>query len=183
MLTFSTTRRAPERNLIALRPAVPGLLPLPRSPSSCRLRRITTSPAPAETTMPLVPETSTEAIWPPPPSMVMDLVIVTAPNPPGSSASISPPASVLEMAPANVLQGAVRLHGFASLPTPETNVRDACACSIVAPKAAIANKPNIFVLVMVSFSPSVSVSTLLSSAVLPWAQLSMHDCHGTYENE
>jgi hypothetical protein len=51
------------------------------------------------------------------------LVIVTAPNLPGSSASISPPALVFEMAPANVLQGAVRLQGLASSPTPETHVR------------------------------------------------------------
>jgi hypothetical protein len=31
------------------------------------------------------------------------------------------------MAPANVLQGAVLLHGLASSPTPETQVRVACA--------------------------------------------------------
>src|SRR5258708_13237234 len=47
---------------------------------------------------------------PPPPSMVMPLVMVTAPNPPGSRASISPPTAVFEMAPAKVLQGAVRLR-------------------------------------------------------------------------
>src|SRR3954462_7727560 len=57
----------------------------------------------------------------------MDLVMVTAPNPPGSSTLISPPAAVFEIAPANVLHGAVRLHGFASSPTPETQVRVACA--------------------------------------------------------
>jgi hypothetical protein len=34
---------------------------------------------------------------------------------------------VFEIAPAKVLQGAVRLHGSASLPTPETKVRVACA--------------------------------------------------------
>jgi len=33
----------------------------------------------------------------------------------------------LEIAPAKVLQGAVRLHGFTSSPTPETQVRVACA--------------------------------------------------------
>src|SRR5436305_8369302 len=74
--------------------------------------------------MPLVPLTRTEATCPPPPSMVMALVMVTAPYPAGSSASISPPAAVLEIAPAKVLQGAVRLHGLASSPTPETQVRD-----------------------------------------------------------
>lgn len=42
-----------------------------------------------------------------PPSIVIALVIVTAPKPPGSSALISPPAVVFEMALAKVLQGAV----------------------------------------------------------------------------
>src|SRR6202790_4441087 len=67
-----------------------------------------------------------DATWPPsppPPSSLTPLVIVTVPNPPGSSASISPQSAVLEIAPAHVLQGAVRLQGFASSPTPETQVR------------------------------------------------------------
>jgi hypothetical protein len=34
-----------------------------------------------------------------------------------------PPAAVFEIDPANVLHGAVRLHGLASSPTPETHVR------------------------------------------------------------
>jgi hypothetical protein len=34
------------------------------------------------------------------------------------------------MAPAKVLQGAVRLHGLASLPTPDTHVRVACADAV-----------------------------------------------------
>jgi hypothetical protein len=55
--------------------------------------------------------------------MVMALVIVTAPNPPGSKQLISPFAAVFEIAPAKVLQGAVRLHGLASSPTPDTQVR------------------------------------------------------------
>src|ERR1700710_2318072 len=58
---------------------------------------------------------------------VMDLLMVTPPKPPGSRQLISPPAAVLEMAPANVLHGAVRLHGLTSSPTPETQVRVACA--------------------------------------------------------
>src|SRR5712691_12587880 len=62
--------------------------------------------------------------------MVIGLVIVTAPNPPGSRTLISPAGAVFEIAPANVLQGAVRLHGLASLPTPETQVRVACAETI-----------------------------------------------------
>src|SRR5262249_52113120 len=57
---------------------------------------------------------------------VMAFVMVTAPNPAGSKASISPPGAVLEMAPAQVLHGAVRLQGLTSSPTPETQVRLAC---------------------------------------------------------
>src|SRR5258707_5380418 len=53
--------------------------------------------------------------------------MVTAPKPPGSSTLISPPPAVFEMAPAKVLHGAVRLHGLASSPTPETQVRVAWA--------------------------------------------------------
>ena len=64
-----------------------------------------------------------------PQSRVIDLVIVTAPKPPGSRQSISPPAAVFEMAPGKVLQGAVRLHGLASSPTPEIQVRVACAAA------------------------------------------------------
>jgi hypothetical protein len=58
---------------------------------------------------------------------VIDLVIVTPPNPPGSRQLISPKAAVLEIAPAKVLHGAVRLQGLASSPTPDTHVREACA--------------------------------------------------------
>src|ERR1044072_3325253 len=64
-------------------------------------------------------------------SMVIDLVMVTPPKPAGSRQLISPPVAVLEIAPAKVLHGAVRLHGLASSPTPETQVRVACACAIV----------------------------------------------------
>src|SRR5262249_41076398 len=41
-----------------------------------------------------------------------------------------PLGAVFEMAPAKVLHGAVRLHGFTSSPTPETQVRVACACAV-----------------------------------------------------
>src|SRR5205085_1399229 len=102
--------------------------------------RITTSLPLAATTMPLVPATKTEATWPPPPSMVMALVMVTAPNPAGSRASISPPGAVLEMAPAKVLQGAVRLQGLASSPTPDTQVREAWALIIMVPNTRTPNK-------------------------------------------
>src|ERR1700731_4972201 len=107
---------------------------------------ITTSVPVAETLMPLVPATRTEATWPPPPSRVIDLVRVPPPKPPGSSASISPPLAVLEIAPAQVLHGAVRLHGLTSSPTPETQVRVACACAgalgrqTVAPTSANATR-------------------------------------------
>src|SRR5215472_9391508 len=77
-------------------------------------------------TIPLVPDTSTPAV-PASQEMMIDLVMVTAPNPPGSRQSISPAGAVLEIAPAQVLQGAVRLQGLASSPTPETQVRVAWA--------------------------------------------------------
>src|SRR5437773_9879898 len=87
-----------------------------------RPRSVTVSVAEAEMMIPCTPLASTLAKVPLP-SIVIDLVMVTAPKPPGSSASISPPGAVFEIAPANVLQGAVRLHGFTSSPTPETQVR------------------------------------------------------------
>src|ERR1041384_3145111 len=76
--------------------------------------------------MPFVPELRSLAktSWQ---SIVIDLVIVTAPKPPGSRQLISPFVAVLEIAPGKVLQGAVRLHGLASSPTPDTQVRVACA--------------------------------------------------------
>ena len=79
--------------------------------------------------------------------MVIGLPIVTAPKPPGSRTLISPPEAVLEIAPAKVLHGAVRLHGFASLPTPETQVRVACARATVekpTATAAVARNRTIF---------------------------------------
>src|SRR6266700_2905028 len=59
--------------------------------------------------------------------MVIDFVMVTVPKPPGSMQLISPFTAVFEIAPAKVLHGAVRLHGLASSPTPDTQVRLACA--------------------------------------------------------
>src|SRR5580704_2810834 len=103
---------------------------------------IMTSVAAALMFMPFVPETRMEATWPPPPSSVIALVIVSAPKPPGSSTSISPPAVVFEMAPAKVLHGAVRLHGLASSPTPEIQVRVACACAGAIAKPATKSAPR-----------------------------------------
>ena len=79
--------------------------------------------------------------------------MVTPPKPPGSRQLISPPVAVLEIAPAKVLQGAVRLHGLASSPTPETQVRVACADAGAAarPPNAKAVTPNIAVSVRNSF--------------------------------
>src|SRR6185295_1862071 len=61
--------------------------------------------------------------------------MVNWPNPPGSRQLISPLVAVLEIAPAKVLQGAVRLHGLTSSPTPDTQVRLACAFAGVATSA------------------------------------------------
>src|SRR5690348_9312665 len=117
IVQLSIIKALPEMKLIPIRPD-----PIPWIR---RLRKMTTSLGPALMLIPFVPATSTEATWPLPPSIVIAFVIVTAPNPPGSKASISPPAAVLEIAPAMVLHGAVRLPGFASSPTPEIQVRDA----------------------------------------------------------
>src|SRR4051794_17000813 len=96
---------------------LPTPIPLMSSP-----RSVTLSVAVALMTIALVPDTRT------PPSVywhliVSDFPIVTPPNPPGSRQLISPPLAVFEIAPANVLHGAVRLQGLASSPTPETHVR------------------------------------------------------------
>src|SRR5688572_13312056 len=108
------------RIFIALRPLQKPLMETPRI--------VITSVAAALMVMPVTREARIEANVPEP-SIVIDLVIVTAPKPPGSIASISPQAAVLEIAPAKVLQGAVRLQGLASSPTPETQVRVACAAA------------------------------------------------------
>src|SRR2546430_2672949 len=55
--------------------------------------------------------------------------MVTAPYPAGSRQLMIPGLAVFEIAPAKVLQGAVRLHGLTSSPTPETQVLVACACA------------------------------------------------------
>src|SRR5262249_40119003 len=140
MKQSSTTSEPPVMNLTASNP-VP-------SPSNVSPRSTTFEPAGAEITIPFVPVASTPAIQHP--SIEMDFVIVTAPNPPGSSTSISPPVAVLEIAPANVLHGAVRLHGLASSPTPDTHVLVACACASenAASTTAIAARLQIITLLM-----------------------------------
>src|SRR5687768_14690017 len=106
-------------------PLSPGAVGVP--PLMARPRKVTrivpgVAVAPSLTTMPLVSAPRVEPSVPVQ-STVIDLVIVSAPKPPGSRQLISPPAAVFEIAPANVLQGAVRLHGLTSSPTPETQVR------------------------------------------------------------
>src|SRR5262249_52295460 len=109
---------------IALRILIP-FMPL-QNPFIDRPWIVTTSVVATLITMPFTSEARMLANVPLP-SSVIDLVIVTAPKPPGSSASISPQGAVFEIAPAHVLHGAVRLQGLASSPTPDTQVREACA--------------------------------------------------------
>src|ERR1043165_7117425 len=55
-----------------------------------------------------------------------------------------PGLAVLEIAPANVLQGAVRLQGFKSSPTPESHVRVAWALAMLATMRTVTeNKSNL----------------------------------------
>src|SRR6185295_9886215 len=115
---FSTWSVAPAKKRMPFSP-------VPR-PSMSRPRRVMTAFEGALTMMALVPETRTPAVGPSA-EMVIDLVMVTPPKPPGSMTLISPPVAVLLIAPAKVLHGAVRLHGLASSPTPDTQVRVAWA--------------------------------------------------------
>src|SRR5499426_256081 len=81
----------------------------------------------------------------------MAFVIVTPPNPPGSKQLISPPEAVFEIAPGKVLHGAVRLHGLASSPTPDTHVRVACACASEAKDTQTANTTKALKASLLSF--------------------------------
>src|SRR5262249_1173429 len=60
-------------------------------------------------------------------SMVIDFEMTSVPNEPESRQSTSPPTMAFCNAPLNVRQGAVRLQGLTSSPTPETQVRWTCA--------------------------------------------------------
>ncbi len=124
MTQFCTIRMRPAMNLTPAR-----LLEPTGPPSICRPRRTTMQFGSVAqlTVTPLVPATRIPASPMPSLASVIALVTVTAPKPPGSSVSISPPAAVLEIAPGKVLQGAVREHGLTSSPTPEIQVRVACA--------------------------------------------------------
>src|SRR5215213_1421450 len=136
MAQFSTCSALPEMNLTPSKPVFAPLIDRLRSVTKMVLGVAVSE---SLTFTPLVPAASIEPKpWPLVPSMVKFFVIVTVPKPPGSRQSISPLSAVFEMAPANVLQGAVRLHGFTSSPTPDTHVRVACASAVIA--AAMQNK-------------------------------------------
>src|SRR5262245_11217508 len=113
--------------LVALMMWTP-LLPVPCPSMSSPCSRTSEAPA-ALMVMPVVSAPSTPAVPVKGQLIVTDLVIVNMPKPPGSRQLISPPVAVLEMAPAKVLHGAVRLHGNESSPTAETQVRLACAAA------------------------------------------------------
>src|SRR5688500_10024636 len=69
-------------------------------------------------------------------------------------ALISPLMAVLLMAPAKVRQGKVRLHGLTSSPTPETQVRVACALAADAAestKARAARGSSSFLTLFISY--------------------------------
>src|SRR5262245_43251751 len=87
--------------------------------------RETTMAVPSPPSLTVTPKVLAAMMPPTTPShlIVIDLVITTEPKPPESRQLISPLVAVLEIVPAKVLQGAVRLHGLASSPTPETQVR------------------------------------------------------------
>src|SRR5437763_7129891 len=98
---------------------VPSVVP---APLMSILRRMILSVGRALMMMPCTADDRTLPIDPVQ-SIMIDFVIVTAPNPPESRQLMMPGLAVFEIAPANVLQGAVRLHGLASSPTPDTHVR------------------------------------------------------------
>ena len=133
---FSTWRCFPARYLMPLS--------VVQTPLIDMLRSVTTSFTPALTMTPLTLAARIPAKVPSP-LIVIAFVMVTAPKPPGSSTEISPQGAVFDIAPAKVLHGAVRLHGLASSPTPDTHVLVACACAtdeIARLKTAIAKILN-----------------------------------------
>src|SRR5262249_53839106 len=130
--------------------------------------RTTRSLTPALTMIPLVPDTRTPASKPIE-LIVIDFVMVTAPKPPGSSTLISPLGAVLEIAPANVLQGAVRLHGLASSPTPDTHVRVAGALAGAAASSMARTPPQ-----SVAMDSSVFLMSILPIELEPYCYGRQH---------
>src|SRR5258708_33706103 len=143
-------------------PRIPVQAPLMEIPMS-----VITSVAAAFMMTPVVPAARIPARVPVP-SRVIDLVIVTAPKPPGSSTEISPQAAVFEIAPAKVLHGAVRLHGLASSPTPDTHVREAWALMSEAPNRTVARTLNTFVVRILKFLTLIFGSALPPVVPVPW---------------
>src|SRR5215471_16286599 len=110
------------------------------------------------TVMPLVPATRIPASPMPSLASVIAFVTVTALKVPGSSVSISPPAAVLAIAPAKVLQGAVREQGLTASATPEIHVLVACALAgdtkVIAAITAAANMPENRITFVMGSSPT-----------------------------
>ena len=74
--------------------------------------------------------------------------------------------NVFEIAPAKVLHGAVRLHGLASLPVPDTHVRVACAWASEERAKVKATKAKVWtvkrnLLICIKLLSSVRGSTLI----------------------
>src|SRR6266849_5639759 len=91
------------------------------------------------------------------------------PNPP-MPLNESERRMITSLAPAKVLQGAVRLHGLTSSPTPETHVRVACACASDPSTDASASVASVFstkLLMMRILSFSCWVEHLEKSTVGP----------------
>src|SRR6266550_4097633 len=131
-------KELPPVNLVIVHPSmcsVPTLLtciPLPLDPNRLRykLRNTTTSEAPAliETTSPITAVPM--AAWTPGAAMrVSALSTFAAPYGPDSSATITPPAAVLGIAPLKKRQGVARPQLLASLPDVDTNVCKGNACT------------------------------------------------------
>src|SRR5690348_17014268 len=136
--------------------------PVPSPSMSSPFRRTASVAFGTFTMMPFVPDTSTPASKPSE-LMVIALVIVTPPKPPGSSTLISPCGAVFEIAPAKVLHGAVRLHGLASSPTPETQVRVACALAGAAARVMAMTPKQSVAMDSSDFLMSISLSSLSRS--------------------
>src|SRR5262245_2534905 len=77
----------------------------------------------------------------PPPSIVIDLSMVTRPKAPDSCATISPPALVFASAPAKVRHGLAAVQLLLSSPEGDTQLRLTCPCATptASKQAAAAN--------------------------------------------
>src|SRR5262245_4981064 len=105
-----------------LTPSRPDPCPSMSSPSS-------RTSEPAGALMPMAKPGVCMAAVTPMQRIEIDLVIATMPKSPESRQLISPPVKVFAKAPANVRQGDVRVQGLASLPEPETQLREFCAAA------------------------------------------------------